>query len=82
MPRLPRDIDGQRLILLLQKLKYSVVRQTGSHTRLTCNTEFAEHHITVPLHSPLKIGTLNSILNDIADFHSLSKDQLVLILFG
>ncbi|NYE57789.1 putative RNA binding protein YcfA (HicA-like mRNA interferase family) [Carboxydothermus ferrireducens DSM 11255] len=36
-----------------------VTRQTGSHIRLTTTLK-GEHHVTIPLHDPLKIGTLNN----------------------
>jgi hypothetical protein len=36
-----------------------------------------EHHITIPRHKPLKIGTLNGILSDIALY--LEKDKQILI---
>ncbi|MCX5727868.1 MAG: type II toxin-antitoxin system HicA family toxin [Nitrospirae bacterium] len=43
------------------QLGYSVTRQTGSHLRLM-TSEHGEHHLTIPLHSPLRIGTLSAIL--------------------
>ncbi len=59
--RLPRDLSGSDLAHSLRKLGYSVTRQTGSHVRLT-TYEHGEHHLTIPLHSPLRIGTLSAIL--------------------
>ncbi|MEK6639857.1 MAG: type II toxin-antitoxin system HicA family toxin [Nitrospirota bacterium] len=55
--RLPRDLSGGDLAHSLRKLGYSVNRQNGSHVRLTTH-EHGEHHLTIPLHSPLRIGTL------------------------
>ncbi|WXJ83655.1 hypothetical protein MTBGP_04340 [Moorella thermoacetica] len=52
--RLPRDVSGEELAELLARYGYHITRQTGSHLRLT-TTLRGEHHITVPLHSPLKI---------------------------
>lgn len=57
--KLPRDIGGQELAKLLGKYGYSVTRQTGSHIRLT-TPENGEHHITIPAHPELRIGTLNA----------------------
>lgn len=57
--KLPRDIGGQELAKLLGKYGYSVTRQTGSHIRLT-TLENGEHHITIPAHPVLRIGTLNA----------------------
>ena len=74
--RLPRDLDGSALIRKLQKLGYKQVRQTESHVRLTCVVESREHHLTIPL-PPLRVGTLNGILTEIADFFDLGKDELL-----
>ncbi len=78
--KLPRDISGQDLIKYLKVYGYEVTRQSGSHIRLT-TIKNGEHHITIPNHSPLKIGTLSSILADIATHFNLSKDQLITELF-
>ena len=78
--KLPRDISGQDLIRYLKKFGYEVTRQSGSHIRLTTAKQ-GEHHITIPNHNPLKIGTLSSILTDIANHFNLSKDQLIMELF-
>lgn len=51
-------------------------RQTGSHIRLTTLPE-GQHHITIPNHDPLKAGTLNAILNDIAQHFKISKQELI-----
>ncbi|MEA5598947.1 hypothetical protein [Rivularia sp. UHCC 0363] len=40
-----------------------------------------EHHITVPAHNPLKVGTLNAILRDVAEHFDLTRDQLLSQLF-
>jgi len=79
--KLPRDLSGEELVKLLRRLGYQVTRQTGSHVRLTRVTE-GEHRITVPRHSTLKVGTLNSILKDVAEHLKISKDELVSMLWG
>ena len=73
--RLPRDLSGHDLAHILRKLGYSITRQTGSHLRLT-TTEHGEHHITIPQHSPLRIGTLSAILTDVAAHLELTREQL------
>ena len=73
--RLPRDLTGAQLVRALGKLGYTPSRQTGSHVRLTCESP-AQHHVTVPLHDPLRIGTLAAILTDIADAHGMTRDDL------
>jgi predicted RNA binding protein YcfA (HicA-like mRNA interferase family) len=79
--RLPRDLSGNDLIKALAVLGYQLTRQTGSHVRLTTQ-QGGEHHITVPRHSPLKIGTLAGILAAVATHFSLSRDQIMERLFG
>ena len=79
--KLPRDLTGTQLIKALERLGYQSTRQAGSHVRLTCTLP-KEHHLTVPLHDPLRIGTLASILADVATHHSMTKDALAQKLFG
>jgi predicted RNA binding protein YcfA (HicA-like mRNA interferase family) len=79
--KVPRDISAEQLIKSLTKLSYQITRQKGSHIRLTTLINSEEHHITIPNHSPVKIGTLNKILKDIAEHNSLSKEELIEKLF-
>lgn len=81
MPKIPRDISGKELAKLLCKYGYKVVRTTGSHLRLTSNFMGYEHNITIPDHSSLKLGTLNNVLKDIAEYLKISKEQLIEDLF-
>ncbi len=78
--RIPRDVGGEELARLLKKHGYEVTRQVGSHMCLTTQQE-GEHHITIPRHKPLRIGTLNSILKDIAEHLKFSRDELAESLF-
>ena len=78
--KLPRDLDGEKLAKLLRKFGYEITRQTGSHLRLTTHLN-GEHHITIPKHKPLKPGTLNSILKDVAEHLGISKRELMEELF-
>jgi predicted RNA binding protein YcfA (HicA-like mRNA interferase family) len=79
--RLPRDLSGDDLVKALRGLGYEVTRQTGSHQRLT-TLEHGEHHITIPRHNPLRIGTLAGILSDVAEHFELSREDLVARLLG
>jgi len=63
--KVPRDVNASDLIRLLERLGYTVVRQTGSHIRLTKTLADGEHTITVPNHKPIKIGTLHGIAKDV-----------------
>ena len=78
--KLPRDITGQDLAGALGRLGYAVDRQTGSHIRLTTQRP-SEHHVTVPAHDPLKIGTLNNILRDVGQHVKLDRAALLKLLF-
>ncbi|WP_416672380.1 type II toxin-antitoxin system HicA family toxin [Egbenema bharatensis] len=78
--KLPRDLTGQNLAKSLERFGYSIDRQTGSHIRLTTQ-ENGEHHVTVPNHSPIKLGTLNAILKDIAQHFGIDRDELIRKLF-
>ena len=73
--RLPRDLTGAQLIRHLAKIGYKETRQTGSHVRLTCELP-TQHHITVPLHDPLRIGTLAAMLSAVAEAHGMTRDEL------
>ena len=73
--RLPRDLSSSELIQYLKGLGYRTTRQTGSHIRLTTD-QHGEHHITIPQHNPLRVGTLSAILSDIASHFDLSREEL------
>jgi predicted RNA binding protein YcfA (HicA-like mRNA interferase family) len=55
--KIPRDCNGAELARALRKFGYRIERQTGSHLVLT-SAENGEHHVTVPNHHPIKVGTL------------------------
>jgi predicted RNA binding protein YcfA (HicA-like mRNA interferase family) len=74
--KLPRDVSGDSLAKRLKVFGYQVTRQSGSHLRLT-TTELGEHHITVPRHDPLKLGTLAGILGDVAEHFDLGRDEVI-----
>ena len=74
--RLPRDISGAELVKALRILGYQITRQTGSHLRLTTR-ENGTHHVTIPNHSPLRIGTFAAILDDIANHFEISRQELL-----
>lgn len=74
--KFPRDLDGTKLVKSLNKLGYNISRQTGSHIRITTHIK-GEHHITIPNHSPLKVGTLNNIMKEIAGHLEISKEELI-----
>ena len=74
--KLPRDVSGAELANALGVLGYCIVRQTGSHLRLKTMLD-GEHYITIPKHSPLRIGTLSAILSEVASHFKISRDDVV-----
>lgn len=79
--RLPRDLSGTDLAHALKGFGYRTTRQTGSHLRLT-TSEHGEHHLTIPNHNPLRVGTLSGILADVAAHFELNREDLAERLFG
>jgi len=79
--KLPRNISGAELARALRKLGYVTTRQSGSHLRLT-TSEHGQHHVTVPNHDPVKVGTLSGIIGDVARHFEISRDELIEQLFG
>ena len=79
--KLPRDIGGEELAQLLGKYGYRVTRQTGSHLRLTSTLKGPEHHLTIPQHKPLRIGTLSNIVGGVASYLEMDGQSLMKELF-
>ena len=78
--RLPRDLSGRDLARALRRFGYAVTRETGSHLRLTTK-QGNEHHVTTPDHASLRIGTLASILADVAGHLHVERTALAAELF-
>ena len=78
--KIPRNIRGYELVKILFVFGYSVVRQSGSHIRIKTEMN-GEHSETIPNHDPIKIGTLNKILSNIAEHFEISKEELINKLF-
>ncbi len=79
--RLPRDLSGADLAARLTRLGYRITRQTGSHLRLTTQ-EGGEHHITIPNHESLRVGTLSAIVSDLAEHHRLDRDDVLKVVLS
>ena len=73
--RIPRDISSRELIKLLKKLGYEISRQKGSHIRLTTFLQ-GKHSVTIPNHNSIKLGTLSSILFEVADHFKKTKEEI------
>jgi len=79
--KLPRNVSGEQLAKALKALGYEITRQTGSHFRLT-TIQRGEHHVTIPRHHPIRIGTFAGIVDDVAGHFDLTREDLIKKLFG
>jgi len=62
MPEL-RNISGEKVIkILCNKLGFEISGRSGSHVRLSKETEKGKVGTVVPMHKDLKIGTLKGVL--------------------
>jgi len=75
--RTPRNISGKELASRLSSLGYQPIRQRGSHLRLQ-TTQKGEHSVTIPLHDPIPIGTLKSILREVATHFDITTEELLI----
>lgn len=73
--KLPRDLNGNELAKRMERYGYQFHHQSGSHL-IVRTAENGEHSVSIPNHKPLKIGTLSSILSDVADHLKLDKQTV------
>jgi len=75
--KLPRDLSGAELIkVLCRHFGYRKVNQEGSH--VVVQTDTPQHHrLAVPDHNPLRLGTLNAILNAVARAKGVEKGDIL-----
>ena len=78
--RVPRQWSGADLKKALAALGYEETRQTG-HVRLTTQIR-GVHHVTVPDHKVLPLGTFKAILRDVARHFECSPDEILSRLLG
>ena len=75
--KLPRDLAGEALAQHLAKLwQYERVHQVGSHIILQTASP-SHHRIAIPAHSPLRLGTLHSIVSAVAAHKGVSKEDVL-----
>ena len=74
------DTSAGDLIKLLKHFGYTVTRQSGSHIRLTTEKN-GQHHITIPNHNPIKLGTLSAIIADVATHFNKTKEEILSEIF-
>jgi predicted RNA binding protein YcfA (HicA-like mRNA interferase family) len=75
--KIPRNLKGQILVdVLCRHWGYKVVHQEGSHIIL--DTQIPSHQrISIPNHSPLRVGTLNGILRTVSMHKKVSKQDIL-----
>ncbi len=78
--KIPRNISGKELVKALKVYGYEVVRQNGSHILITTENN-GQHHLAIPNHNPIKIGTLNGIINRVAIHFNINKQEVFEKLF-
>lgn len=73
----PRDLSGRDLAKALCRLwDYREVSQRGSHIIL--QTDVPGHQrLAVPAHKALRVGTLNAILDLVAEHKGVSRETIL-----
>ena len=80
---MPRSLSGDELVALLGRhYGYVLIRQRGSHMRLESDYMGYTHRVSVPQHSPMRMGTLNAILSDVAAYLEKGRVDILRDLFG
>ena len=78
--KVPRDLSGAQLVkVLCRDWGYRVVHQEGSHIILQTDTPLHQR-LSVPNHSPLRVGTLNSIVRAVSLHKRIERQQLLNVL--
>jgi predicted RNA binding protein YcfA (HicA-like mRNA interferase family) len=80
--KIPRDESAESLLKKLSALGYSKTRQTGSHIRLSRISQDRTDHITIPNHTPIRIGTLSDILKEVSIHLEITKAELIKKLYS
>ncbi len=70
-------VSGEKLLKVLVRLGYEIIRQRGSHVRLRKHTPSGDHNITIPLHDELAKGTFHDILSQVSIWNGISEDALI-----
>jgi predicted RNA binding protein YcfA (HicA-like mRNA interferase family) len=75
--KLPRELNGRDLArVLCARWAYRQVNQVGSH--IVLQTETPQHHrLSIPDHRPLRIGTLNAILRQVAAAKRVAREDIL-----
>jgi predicted RNA binding protein YcfA (HicA-like mRNA interferase family) len=74
--KVPRNLTGGDFAKGLIRVGYTETRQRGDHLYMTTQTN-GEHHVSIPLHKPLKVGTLSALLSAVAAHLGLDREELL-----
>ena len=75
--KLPRDIGGRDLVkALCRHWGYRQVHQVGSHIILQTDTP-GHHRLSIPDHTPLRLGTFNAILRAVAQAQRVGREDIL-----
>jgi predicted RNA binding protein YcfA (HicA-like mRNA interferase family) len=74
--KLPRDVSGDDLVKGLRRVGYEPTRQKGDHVYMTTQVN-GEHHVAVPMHNPIKVGTFAAILGAVANHLGIERHALI-----
>ena len=74
--KVPRDLSGNEVVRGLRRVGYEQARQKGDHVYMTTAVN-GEHHVSVPLQNPIKVGTLTTILRQVAVHLQVDRDELL-----
>jgi len=75
--KLPRDWSGDDLARRLSRIGYVVTRADRQPYAFDSHNRSGTHHVTVPRHDWLRTGTLANILDDVAGYLKLTRDELL-----
>jgi predicted RNA binding protein YcfA (HicA-like mRNA interferase family) len=74
--KLPRDVSGDDLVKGLRRVGYEWTRQKGDHVYMTTQLR-GEHHVAIPMHNPIKVGTFAGILGAVSNHLGIERDVLL-----
>ena len=76
LPRLPRNVSGQKAVSVFRKLGFDFVRQRGSHIIMRRLSPEGNDVVVIPDHDYLAVGTLKKILQK----GDISTDEFISML--
>ena len=80
MPKL-KNLSGQDVLKIFAKFGFEKVDQEGSHIRMTTRMR-REHHVTVPDHKVLPLGTFRAIPREAACHFECTSEEILSRLLG